>query len=548
MRIALAQLSPVVGDYQGNVERIVQAARAAVDAGCKVVVAPELALCGYPPRDLLDRPDFVEHGLRALELLARRLPDIEAVVGFVDRVGGGRPLRNAAAVLTGGQVAEIRHKRLLPSYDVFDEDRWFGVADAVTPVTLAGRPVGLTICEDIWADAWGPHPRYDDDPVADLAAQGVELMVNISASPWHVGKLAEREALVAGVARKYRLPVLYCNQVGGNDELLFDGASLFVDPDGRVRGRGRSFQADLVICDLSDPAAGPPPALPPGAPDEAIRQALVMGVRDYAERCGFGQALLGLSGGIDSALVCAVAAEALGPDNILAVAMPSRHSSAASVADAQALADNLGVTLIERPIEGAFGAFEQTLTAELSGRPPNVTEENLQARIRGTLLMALSNESGRLLLTTGNKSELAVGYCTLYGDMNGGLAVISDLPKTRVYSVCRQINARSARPVIPQAILDKAPSAELRPDQTDQDSLPPYELLDEILDRYVVRRQAPGEIIAAGLDEASVVRTVELVRTNEYKRRQAAPGLRVTTKAFGMGRRMPIACRMTQAR
>jgi NAD+ synthetase len=548
VKIALAQLSPVVGDYAGNVELIVQAARAAVEAGADVLVAPELALCGYPPRDLLERPSFIDDGLHALDALAKQVSGIELVVGFVDRVGGGRPLRNAAAVLRDGAVADIRHKRLLPSYDVFDEDRWFGEADGVRPVRIAGRSVGLTICEDIWADSWGRHPRYDDDPVATLAEAGVELILNLSASPWHVGKLTEREALVSGVAKKHGLPVLYCNQVGGNDELLFDGASLYVDATGELRARGRSFQPDLILCDIEHPERQPPPTPAPTPDDEAIRQALVMGVRDYAQRCGFKQALLGLSGGIDSALVCTLAAEALGPENVLAVTMPSGYSSAGSVDDSRTLADNLGVQLIERPIEAPFDAFLQVLEPDLSGRPAGVPEENLQARIRGTLLMALSNRTGRLLLTTGNKSELAVGYCTLYGDMNGGLAVISDLPKTTVYSVCRQINTAAGRSLIPDAILEKPPSAELRPDQTDQDSLPPYDLLDDILHRYVVERQSPETIVEAGLSEEAVHRAVELVRRNEYKRRQAAPGLRVTTKAFGMGRQMPIACRRTQAR
>ncbi len=546
MKIALAQLSPVIGDFAGNCDAIVAAAEMAQEAGADVIVTPELALCGYPPRDLLDRPTFVDEGLRALERVAARLPAIEAVVGFVDRVEGGRPLRNAAAVIRDGRVAEIRHKRLLPSYDVFDEDRWFGEADVVAPVTLGGRRVGLTICEDIWADAWGPHPRYKGDPVTDLAAAGVDLFINISASPWRVGKGAERQDLMRRIARKHGRAVLYCNQVGGNDELLFDGASLFVDPRGALAGRGRSFAPDLLICDLESPGGGAC-AQPPGG-DEAIRQALVMGVRDYAQRCGFSQALLGLSGGIDSAVVCALAAEALGPDNVLAVTMPSRYSSEGSVGDSRALAAHLGVPIIERPIEGPMSALLDLLAPDLAGRPPGITEENLQARVRGVLLMALSNHSGRLLLTTGNKSELAVGYCTLYGDMNGGLAVISDLPKTGVYSLAHHINASAGREIIPQSTLTKAPSAELRPDQKDQDSLPPYDLLDEILERYVVGRQSADTIVADGLPEDDVRRTVELVRRNEYKRRQAAPGLRVTTKAFGMGRRMPIACRMTQAR
>lgn len=546
MTFALAQLSPVVGDYAGNVERILEAAGRAKEQGAACVIAPELALCGYPPRDLLDREDFVAEGLRALAAMARRAPSgIDLVAGYVDRVGGGRPLRNAAAVIRDGRVVERRHKRLLPGYDVFDEDRWFGPGDpGQAPVILGGRRAALTICEDIWADAW-PAPRYGGDPVADLVEQGADCIVNISASPWHVGRGGEREALLRRVAARHGRPVLYCNQAGGNDELLFDGASLHVGADGRLLARGAAFAPDLVLCAPGEPGGADALRPAPGCDEEAIRQALVMGVRDYAARCGFGSAILGLSGGVDSALVCVIASEALGPAQVTAVAMPSRHSSPGSVADARRLAENLGVTWLQRPIEGPYCAYLAALAEDLAGRAPDVTEENLQARIRGTLLMALSNRRGSLLLTTGNKSELAVGYCTLYGDMNGGLAVISDLPKTTVYAVARHVNRRAGRDLIPQATLDKPPSAELRPGQTDQDSLPPYDVLDEVLDRYVVRGEAPEDIVAAGLPEATVRRTIALVVRNEYKRRQAPPGLRVTSKAFGMGRGMPIACRMT---
>jgi len=548
VRIALAQLSPVVGDYAGNVDRVVDAAGRALAAGCDLVVTPELALCGYPPRDLLDRPDFVAEGQSALEVLAARLPAIEAIVGFVDSVGGRRPLRNAAAVLRDGRVAAVRHKRLLPTYDVFEEIRYFGPAEEVSPAPVAGARAGVTICEDIWGGQtrYGTG-RYADDPVATLAAASCDLIVNLSASPWRVGKEWEREALVRDVACRTGVPVVYCNQVGGNDELLFDGRSLFVDPSGQVRARGAAFAEDLVVIDLDAPERSEL-AHPTHEPEEeSLRQALCMGIRDYVHRCGFSDVLLGLSGGIDSALVCTLAAQALGAEHVLAVAMPSRYSSEGSVVDARALAKNLGVRLLERPIEGPYAAFLSLLQDELTGRPPGLTEENLQARVRGTLLMALSNRFGALLLNTGNKSELAVGYCTLYGDMCGGLAVIGDLPKALVYRLSRHLNARAGRALVPQAILDKPPSAELRPDQRDADSLPPYDVLDEILDRWIVRGESRSAIVDAGLPADDVDRAVALLERSEYKRRQAPPALRVTSKAFGMGRRIPIARSRTQA-
>ncbi len=550
MRVALAQISSVVGDYDGNVRLVEEAAARAVSAGCQVLVAPELALSGYPPRDLLERTDFVDDGLEALETLAGRLPPaLEVVVGFVDRVAGGRPLRNAVALVRDGRVVAVRHKRLLPTYDVFDEDRYFGPADELSPVTLGDEPAALTICEDIWGgSALRGGSRYSDDPVAELVAAGARLVVNVSASPWRLGKEREREELLVAVARRHGVPVLYANQVGGNDELLFDGGSLFVDASGTVVARGAAFSDDLVVCDLAEPGRSAP-LHPPVTPDEeAVRRAVVMGIRDYASRCGFSDVVLGLSGGIDSALVCALAAEAVGREHVLAVAMPSRYSSEGSLTDARALAASLGVRLLERPIEGPFSALLELLADDLAGRPPDVTEENLQARVRGTLVMALSNRTGSLALNTGNKSELAVGYCTLYGDMVGGLAPIGDLPKTLVYRVARHLDTSAGREVIPKAILDKAPSAELRPDQQDTDSLPPYDVLDEVLERYVVRGEPAETIVAAGVPEDVVARVVALVVGSEYKRRQAPPALRVTSKAFGMGRRMPIARRRTRAR
>jgi len=547
VRVALAQISPVVGDYAGNVARIERAAEAACDAGCQVLVAPELALSGYPPLDLLERSDFVEAGLAALQVLADRLPrGLEAVAGFVDLVSGPRPLRNAAALIREGRVVAVRHKRLLPTYDVFDEDRYFGPADELSPTDLAGGPAALTICEDIWSgSALRGGSRYSDDPVAELVAAGARLVVNISASPWRLGKAREREALLSGVAAHHGVPVLYANQVGGNDELLFDGGSLFVDAHGEVVARGAAFTEDLVVCDLDEPARSGPLHERVTPDEEAVRRAIEMGIRDYAARCGFSDVVLGLSGGVDSALVCALAAEALGPERVLAVAMPSRYSSEGSLTDARELAANLGVRLLERPIEGPFVALLELLADDLGGGTSGLTEENLQARVRGTLVMALSNQTGALALNTGNKSESAVGYCTLYGDMVGGLAPIGDLPKGLVYRVARHLNA--GREVIPRAILDKEPSAELRPDQRDTDSLPPYDVLDEVLERWVVRCEPVEAIVAAGVPAAEVARVVALVEGSEYKRRQAPPALRVTSKAFGMGRRMPIARRRSRA-
>ncbi|MFM7102304.1 MAG: NAD+ synthase, partial [Verrucomicrobiota bacterium] len=525
MRVALAQINTTVGEVTGNEEALRRAYRRGVAAGADLVVGPELALTGYPPRDLLLRPAFVRANLEALHRLAAATGPAGLLVGFVDEHPGrpGRQLRNSAALLHSGRVQAVRHKTLLPTYNVFDEDRYFEPAGENRPVEFRGIPLGITICEDVWNDAdFWPERRYRPDPAADLAAAGARVLFNLSASPWQVGKDHTRQAMLATLARSAGCPVVYCNLVGGNDELVFDGQSLVFNREGGLIAQAEAFAEDFRVVEL-DVAGSIPPRQ---APEEAmIHGALVLGTRDYLHKCGFHSALLGLSGGIDSAVVACLAAAALGPGNVRGFALPSAFSSAGSLADAHALAAHLGVACDDLPIQPPFEAVKRQLAGVFAGRPEDVTEENLQARLRGVLLMALSNKLGALLLTTGKKSELAVGYCTLYGDMCGGLAVISDVPKTAVYRLARWINADAARhgrvPPIPESSLTKAPSAELRPHQTDQDSLPPYEVLDAVLEAYVVRHQSPAEIIASGMAEAEVRRVVRLIDLAEYKRRQA---------------------------
>ena len=547
MKIALAQLNTTVGDFAGNVRLIREAYQRGVAAGADLVLTPELALTGYPPRDLLLRPSFVARNLAALDELAAATGDTGLVVGFVgeNRAGPGREATNSAALLHAGRVFAVRHKTLLPSYDVFDEDRYFEPAAENPPVEFKGVRLGLTICEDLWNDeAFWADRRYRRNPAAELAAAGAELLLNISASPWHLGKNRVRHAMLEALARHHRLPLVYCNSVGGNDELIFDGVSLGIDAAGRLLARGAAFAEDFVLVDTGAPVADglPPLDLPD---EEKLHRALVLGLRDYLRKCGIRSVVLGLSGGIDSALTAALAVAALGPEQVHGVALPSRYSSPGSLADAEALARNLGIRYDVIPIERGFEALKTELAPLFAGRPEDVTEENIQARLRGVILMALSNKFGSLLLTTGNKSELAVGYCTLYGDMCGGLAVINDVPKTMVYRLARWINRE--RELIPENSITKPPSAELRPDQKDQDSLPPYEVLDAILEAYVVECRSVEEILAAGFDEAHVRRVVRLIDLSEYKRRQAAPGLKVTSKAFGVGRRIPIAQRFREA-
>jgi NAD+ synthase (glutamine-hydrolysing) len=541
MRIALAQLNLTVGDIDGNEARIADAYRRGVAAGAQLVVTPELGLVGYPPRDLVLRPALVRANRDAVTRLASATGATGLLVGFVDANtrGSGRDLHNAVALLQDGKVVGVRHKTLLPSYDVFDEDRYFEPAEGNAPIAFNGRLLGLTVCEDVWndADVW-PGRRYRPDPVGNLVAAGAEIVVNLSASPWHLGKEGTRHALLGRLAARTGRPVVYCNLVGGNDELVFDGQSVVIDGHGALRARGNAFGEDFLVVDLEDL-----PREVPAAPtdDDLLHRALVLGTRDYLRKCGFRKVVLGLSGGIDSAVVACVAVDALGAENVRGVALPSPYSSAGSVSDARDLATALGIRFDVIPITGPFAAVRDQLSGVFEGMPEDVTEENLQARLRGVALMALSNKFGSLLLTTGNKSELAVGYCTLYGDMCGGLAVISDVPKTLVYRLARWLNRTGER--IPESTLTKAPSAELRPNQTDQDSLPPYEVLDAILDAYVVDHRTPAEIVARGISEADVRRVVRLIDLAEYKRRQAAPGFKVTSRAFGMGRRIPIAQR-----
>jgi NAD+ synthetase len=545
MKIALAQINTTVGDLAGNEKRILEAYRRATAAGPDIVVFPELATTGYPPRDLLLRPGFVRENLAVLDRLAAASGVAGMVVGYVghNEKRPGREVTNSVALLHQGRIVATRAKTLLPTYDVFDEDRYFEPAVENATAQFKGETVGLTICEDVWNDEdYWDERRYRRNPAADLAWAGAKILFNSSASPWHLGKNRARRSMLSQLAVKTRCPVVYCNLVGGNDELIFDGGSMVFDPQGRLLAEGKRFEEDLIVLDL-DAAMPIDPQEPPD--EEQIFRALTLGLRDYMEKCGFKSAVLGLSGGIDSAVTVCIAVAALGKERIHGVSLPSQFSSQGSLDDARILAQNLGIRYDVVAIQAPFLAAKAQLKDLFTGRPEDVAEENIQARLRGVMLMALSNKFGSLLLTTGNKSEVAVGYCTLYGDMCGGLAVIADVPKTMVYRVARWINRE--REIIPQASITKPPSAELRPDQTDQDSLPPYEVLDRILEDYVVRLKTPAEIIASGVSEADVRRVVRLIDFSEYKRRQAAPGLKVTTKAFGMGRRIPIAQRYRES-
>jgi len=551
MKVTLAQLNPTIGDYAGNLAKIEQtlAAHAAPAPGAPdLVVFPELFLTGYPPRDLLERAWFIQQAQAAVEKLrdiSRPYPASALLVGVPLPTGqpNGKGLYNAALLIQDGQVRFQQNKSLLPTYDVFDEARYFDGAPTVATVALGAEILGITICEDAWTDPelWLRMP-YDRDPVAELAAAGATVLINISASPFWAGKEQNRFRLVSGHAARHRLPFIFVNQVGANDELIFDGRSLAVDRAGRPLAVFPAFQEHVQTVDTglaaderTAPAYAPQPLI------ESVYEALLLGIRDYLRKTGFRQVVVGLSGGIDSAVVCALAVAALGRENVLGVTMPSRFSSGGSVADSQQLAANLGIRFLTLPIGEVHEAYLKALTPFFAGRPPDTAEENIQARIRGNYLMALSNKFGYLVLTTGNKSELAVGYCTLYGDMSGGLAVIADVPKTMVYELARYINRNDE--IIPDACLTKPPSAELRPNQTDQDTLPPYDVLDGILRLYVDEGRARAEIVAAGFDPQTVAWVLRTVDRNEYKRWQAAPGLKVTSKAFGMGRRMPVAAR-----
>ena len=540
MNIGILQLNFTVGDFRGNSEKLVSAYERAVREGAELCVGSELGLCGYPPRDLLNRRDFVESHERALREVAKRVGKVPLLIGGIEKTNqkAGRPLYNTAFLVEKGKTRAVARKILLPTYDVFDEDRYFEAGDKVGSVRIAGKRVGVTICEDIWndEDLW-PERRYRIDPVRELAKKGMDLLINLSASPWNIGKEKVRYRLLAEVAKREKIPVIQVNQVGGNDELVFDGQSLGVGVKGGLLARGVAFMEDVKVVDIGGKEEKPVWA----GDEEQVFQALVLGTRDYLQKCGFQEVVLGLSGGIDSALVAVVAAEALGKDKVLGVAMPSRFSSAGSLADAEALAKRLGIRYKEIPIEDTFAAMLRSIAPAREGRSGGLTEENLQSRIRGMTLMAISNDSGRLLLTTGNKSEMAVGYCTLYGDMCGALAVIADVPKTLVYQISRWINRE--REMIPKNSIEKAPSAELRPDQKDQDSLPPYEELDRILESYVVNEGSIQGMVKKGISKALAEEMVRKIDISEYKRRQAAPGLKVTTKAFGVGRRIPLAQR-----
>ncbi len=548
MRIALLQIDTTAGDLVGNASLVARGAREAKGLGVDLIVTAELALMGYLPRDLLMNRGFVRRGGEALANLAAELRDAPpTLVGVATPNPNepGRPLFNSAVLLRNGAVGPAFHKTLLPTYDVFDEDRYFEPAAEPQVLDLDGRKLGIGICEDVWNDRdFWQRRRYHQDPVEVLARAGAEIIVNLSASPFTAGKQVLREEMLGHLARKYARPVVYVNQVGGNDDLIFDGRSAAFDGEGRLIARAKGFAEDLLLVDLPVPAGSGAAfqgsiAADDFEPEAEIWNALTLGVRDYAGKTGFRRALVGLSGGIDSALTAAIAAEALGPENVLGALMPSPYSSAGSVGDSLELARNLGIRTETLPIAEIMKAYTGALSAPFQGLAPDVTEENIQSRIRGNLLMALSNKFGSLLLTTGNKSEMSVGYCTLYGDMNGGLAVIADLPKMMVYRVARWRNRRRAD--IPEAIFTKPPSAELKPDQTDQDTLPPYELLDQILELHIEQCQSAEEIIARGFEEPTVRRVLRMVRNAEFKRKQAAPVLKVTSRAFGTGWRMPIA-------
>jgi NAD+ synthetase len=545
VRIALAQIDPTVGDFTGNLERIVAASRRAAQMGARLTVFSELAICGYPPADFVEKPSFLARCRIAVDELAiatASLPTaVLAGVALKSPEGSGKPAVNAAVLLDRGQLLLEQHKRLLPFYDVFDEQRYFAPSREQRVVELDGLRLAISICEDAWNDKnFWRHRLYTVDPMEELMRQNPAIHINLSSSPFWHSKRAVRRQMLAAIARRDGIPVLMCNQVGGNDSLIFDGSSLALDSRGELIAQAASFSEDLVVFDPFN--ADPIPA-PADDDTEAAWHALVLGTRDYVRKCGFSKVIVGLSGGIDSALVAAIATEALGAENIIGIGNPSQYSSQGSIDDSRRLAANLGIRYDIIPIAGLFHEYTKALEPLFAGMKPDITEENLQARIRGTLWMALSNKFGALVLSTGNKSEMAVGYCTLYGDMVGALAVIGDLVKTRVYAVCHWLNRH--REIIPPAILEKPPSAELRPDQKDTDSLPPYDILDPIIEAYVERYETPECIARANSISVELVQqVVHLVERSEYKRQQAAPVLKVTSKSFGTGRRFPIAVKV----
>ncbi|MGA0110753.1 MAG: NAD+ synthase [Chthoniobacterales bacterium] len=538
MNCGLAQINTTVGDFAGNTDKILRAYRELVKAGADFVITPELAVCGYPPMDLVFRSGFIAAAERHVNALAVDAGKVPLIVGTVEPNASphGRPCHNSAVVLRDGRRIATAHKSLLPTYDVFDEGRYFEPAGGVTTVDIAGHRAGLTVCEDLWTAEYLPRDYYGRSPLHDLEKAGVDLLLNLSASPFEAGKPAKRRAMLGGIARRLKVPLVYANLVGGNDQLVFDGHSLAFAADGALAAELPGFREDAALVKIPPEAPFP---LVEHTDLADVHDALVLGLRDYLAKCGFHQVVIGLSGGIDSAVTAALAVAALGKDNVLGVTMPGPFSSPGSIDDSIALARNLGIECHTVPIGGGFGAMEQQLAPVFAGRPPDITEENLQARLRGMTLMALSNKFNRMVISTGNKSELAVGYCTIYGDMAGGMALLSDVPKTMVYQLAGYINRHGE--VIPRDTIDKPPSAELRADQKDQDTLPPYDVLDEILRLYVEEQLTAGEIAGRGFDPDTVRWVARKVDTNEYKRQQAAPGIKVTSKAFGIGRRVPIA-------
>jgi NAD+ synthase (glutamine-hydrolysing) len=540
MKIALAQFNPTVGDFSGNAARILSLAEQAQQRGATLAVFSELCLCGYPPQDLLERPAFIDRNLKELKELAKKLP-LSSIVGYAGRVKSKRAkaVANKAALLCGGKIVFEQSKMLLPTYDVFDESRYFQPAEKQANYEFGAEQLGITICEDVWNEKkFWPESRYDRDPVTELVVQGTTLLLNISASPYTIDKRSLRFDMLRSIAKSHHRPVIYVNQVGGNDSLIFDGASMALTADGKVAAQALAFEEDLV---LFDTVTGQGEIhFQPREEIEYAYRALVIGTRDYVLKCGFKKVLVGLSGGVDSAVVAAVAVNALGAENVQGVSMPGPYSSEGSKSDAKELASRLGIELVTLPIGDVFNAYRKALAPVFGGTSEGVAEENIQARIRGNNLMALSNKFGSMLLSTGNKSELAVGYCTLYGDMAGGLAVISDVPKLMVYELAKFINRE--RELIPQATIDKPPSAELRPDQKDEDSLPPYDVLDRILKLYIEDLKGPQEIADRYGFDLQLVKDIALhVDRNEYKRKQSAPGLKITSRAFGFGRPFPIA-------
>ncbi len=557
MKIAIAQLNPTIGDIIHNAQQIITAAQEAASQNTRLLLTPELSLCGYPPRDLLLYPRFIDSLKQQLDAIAQQIPtEIAVLVGTATAnpyatSKGQKPLFNSMALLEGGKVQKIFHKHLLPTYDVFDEDRYFQTGDEINIFSLElpspsneSLNIGVTICEDLWNDEdfWGKR-SYEVNPIDELVKSGVDVIVNLSASPFTVGKNKLREEIIRHAVTRHQIPIIYANQVGANDDLIFDGNSIALNKDGAIVAHGQRFESDLVIVELDENknlvSKSPSRKDTEKTEEEEIFQALVLGVRDYARKCGFTKVLLGLSGGIDSSLVAAIAAAAMGKDNVLGILMPSPYSSDHSITDAIALVNNLGIKSQKLAIQEGMEAYDHILEPLFVDTEFGVAEENIQSRIRGNLLMAISNKFGYLLLSTGNKSEMAVGYCTLYGDMNGGLAVIADVPKTKVFDICRWLNRDSE--IIPINVINKPPSAELKPGQVDQDSLPPYEILDSILDLIICQHQSEAEVIDAGYEPEVVKRIMKLLSRAEFKRRQAPPVLKITDRAFGTGWRMPIA-------